>query len=133
MAGYARFIYCFLIYNRLMHHRQTTRSSSSRFLDTGEPREKLERLPLLKNAAKEDIEDLFIRKVRQCRVVFDFTKSLSDVQQKEIKRETLLELVEFVMTDRGFLTPQIYHEVIDMVRSIDLFCLLLCKCSLSIY
>jgi serine/threonine-protein phosphatase 2A regulatory subunit B' len=63
------------------------------------------------------LEDLLTRKIRQCRVLFDFTKSLSEVSQKEIKRESLLELVEYFMTERGFLTPNIYKEVVDMVRA----------------
>lgn len=57
-----------------------------------------------------------MKKLRQCRALFDFTKSLSDVQQKEIKREALLELVDFFVSERGFLTAQIYKEVFDMVR-----------------
>lgn len=62
---------------------------------------------------------MFIRKVRQCSVVFDFTKSinLAEAEQKEIKRETLLELVEFLLTEKLQFTGEIYKAVFDMVRT----------------
>lgn len=69
----------------------------------------------------EQVESMIIQKVRQCRVLFDFTKALSDVSQKDIKRDALLELVEYFVTNRGFLTPNIYKEIIEMVCY--LFCL----------
>jgi hypothetical protein len=47
--------------------------------------------------------------------LFDFTKVLADVEQKEIKREILLELVEYLLTEKGVLTPQVYKELTDMV------------------
>lgn len=61
---------------------------------------------------------MFIRKVRQCAVVFDFTKSINlvEAEQKEIKRETLLELVEFLLTEKLQFTGEIYKAVFDMVR-----------------
>lgn len=68
--------------------------------------------------AKEELEDAIVKKLRQCRALFDFTKSLSDVGQKDIKRDCLLELVDFFVTERGFLTPQIYKEVFDMVHDL---------------
>lgn len=115
---------------------RTSRSSSSRFLDSGVPNERIERLAPLRSpywipspasiakrlifsrpsgCPKEELEELIVKKLRQCRVLFDFTKSLSDVAQKDIKRDTLLELVDFFVTERGFLTPLIYKEVFDMV------------------
>lgn len=62
-----------------------------------------------------------LKKLKQCRVVFDFTKPLSDVGQKDIKRDSLLELVEHFSMNRGFLTPSVYKEVTEMVRFIDFF------------
>lgn len=61
---------------------------------------------------------MFIRKIRQCCVVFDFTDviNLAQAEQKEIKRETLLELVEFVLTDKLPFSPIMYKAVIAMVR-----------------
>jgi len=89
---------------------------SSRFLSPG-PQEKLIRLPSLK--ATEEKEALFIRKLKQCCVVFDFTKpiNLAEEEQKEIKRETLLELLEFLLTQKLAFTPAIYRAVFSMVST----------------
>jgi serine/threonine-protein phosphatase 2A regulatory subunit B' len=96
------------------------RSSSSRFLDEGKPREKLERLPLLRSVSSDEVEALVLKKLKQCRVVFDFTKPLSDVGQKDIKRDALLELVEYFSLNRGFLTVNIYKEITEMI-AVNLF------------
>ena len=64
---------------------------------------------------EEEIPELFVRKIRQCRVVFDFTKPLSDVEQKDIKQDILLELAEFVTSMSGIFTPLIYKEISEMV------------------
>jgi serine/threonine-protein phosphatase 2A regulatory subunit B' len=95
------------------------RSSSSRFLGQG-PKEKLEKLPPIKSVAQELREEMFLRKINQCKVLFDFTKVLAEVEQKEIKRETLLELVEYILTEKGVLTPTVYKELTDMI-SVNLF------------
>ena len=65
----------------------------------------------------DEVEAMIVKKLKQCRVLFDFTKALSDVGQKDIKRDALLELVEYFATNRGFLTATIYKEIIEMVRS----------------
>lgn len=65
--------------------------------------------------APDEIESMVLKKLKQCRVLFDFTKALSDVSQKDIKRDALLELVEYFSTNRGFLTANIYKELIEMV------------------
>lgn len=67
-------------------------------------------------AAKPDhLEDLIIKKIRQCRVIFDYSNPDSDIEQKEIKQDTLIELVDYINNNRGFLTSSIYREIIDMV------------------
>lgn len=91
---------------------------SSRFLVPG-PQEKLQRLPPLKGIPSEDREAMFLRKVKQCCVVFDFTKpiNLAEEEQKEIKRETLLELLEFLLTQKMTFSPVIYRAVFSMVST----------------
>jgi len=98
-----------------------TSRGSSRFLALG-PQEKLQRLPPLKGLAPEDREVMFLRKLKQCCVVFDFTKAinLSEEEQKEIKRETLLELLEFLLTQKITFSANVYRAVFSMV-SINLF------------
>ena len=64
-------------------------------------------------------EELFIRKLRQCCVAFDFMDPVADLKGKEIKRTTLNELVEYITTGRGGLTEPVYPEIIKMVRYLN--------------
>jgi serine/threonine-protein phosphatase 2A regulatory subunit B' len=59
--------------------------------------------------------DLFIKKIKQCNVIFDFSDPMSDLKGKEVKRATLTELVEYVTTSRGCITENVYPDVINMV------------------
>ncbi|PAV83103.1 hypothetical protein WR25_03977 [Diploscapter pachys] len=60
-------------------------------------------------------EDLFIQKIRQCCVVFDFIQDpLSDLKHKEVKRSALNELIEYVTTNRGVITEAVYPEAVNM-------------------
>jgi hypothetical protein len=61
-------------------------------------------------------EELFIRKLRQCCVAFDFMDPVADLKGKEIKRATLNELVDYITAGRGVLTEPVYPEIIRMVR-----------------
>jgi serine/threonine-protein phosphatase 2A regulatory subunit B' len=70
----------------------------------------------LLDATPAEREDLFIQKLRQCMVIFDFVQdSLSDLKWKEIKRSALSEIVEYVTQNRGILTENVYPEAIQMV------------------
>ena len=59
---------------------------------------------------------MFIRKLKQASVIFDFHDATSDLKGKEIKRMALTELTEYITTSRGVITEAIYPEVIAMVR-----------------
>lgn len=62
-------------------------------------------------------EALFVQKLQQCCVIFDFQLDpLSDLKYKEIKRAALNELVEYVTHNRGVLSEAIYPEAIRMVK-----------------
>lgn len=62
-------------------------------------------------------EDLFIQKLRQCCVLFDFESDpLSDLKWKEVKRGALLEMVDYVTKNRSVITDAIYPEAVSMVR-----------------
>ena len=60
---------------------------------------------------------MFIRKLRQCSVGFDFMDPVADLKGKEIKRATLNEIVDYITAGRGVLTEAVYPEIIRMVRS----------------
>jgi serine/threonine-protein phosphatase 2A regulatory subunit B' len=59
--------------------------------------------------------DLFIKKIQQCCVTFDFTDALSDLRGKDIKRLALTELVDYISNNRGVITENVYPEIIKMV------------------
>ncbi|GBP74288.1 hypothetical protein EVAR_42867_1 [Eumeta japonica] len=73
------------------------------------------------NAAPGEREQLFIQKLRQCCLLFDFAEEpLSDLKWKEVKRAALLEMVEYVTSQRGVITDAIYPEAVNMF-AINLF------------
>lgn len=62
--------------------------------------------------------DLFIKKIHQCCVTFDFTDALSELRGKDIKRLALTELVDYISNNRGVITENVYPEIIKMVGDI---------------
>lgn len=71
------------------------------------------------DAAPVEREELFIQKLRQCCVLFDFVSDpLSDLKWKEVKRAALHEMVEYLTTQRGVITEAIYPEAVNMVSFI---------------
>lgn len=60
-------------------------------------------------------EELFVQKLRQCCVLFDFTEPLSDLKWKEVKRTALHEMVEYLTNEHNVITEKIYPEAINMV------------------
>uniref|UniRef100_A0A8C7T4U4 Serine/threonine protein phosphatase 2A regulatory subunit n=1 Tax=Oncorhynchus mykiss TaxID=8022 RepID=A0A8C7T4U4_ONCMY len=78
-------------------------------------------LTLSTNAPLIDREELFVQKLRQCCVLFDFvTDPLSDLKYKEVKRAGLNEMVEYITHNRDVVTESIYPEGVIMF-SINLF------------
>ena len=68
------------------------------------------------DATPAEREELFIQKLRQCMVLFDFVvDTLSDLKWKEVKRAALNEMVEYITQNRGVLTEAIYPEAIEAV------------------
>ena len=74
-----------------------------------------ENLPSFKDVPREEKLSLFIRKVNLCCLVFDFNDSGKNLKEKEIKRLTLLELVEFVGAANGKFSENVIQEVNRMV------------------
>ena len=73
------------------HILRERRLSSSKF-NISKDRE-LTKLPALKDCAAQEREDLFIQKIKQCQVLFDFVADpLSDLKWKEVISVQLLYL-----------------------------------------
>ena len=100
--------------------KKDKRQSSSRF-NISKNRE-LQKLPLLSETQQgNEREELFIQKLRQCCVLFDFVPDpLSDLKWKEVKRTALHEIVEYVTKNKNVITEAIYPEAVNMF-AVNLF------------
>ncbi|KAG7233247.1 hypothetical protein INR49_007326 [Caranx melampygus] len=99
--------------------KKERRQSSSRFSLT--KNRELQKLPALKDAPPVDREELFVQKLRQCCVLFDFVSDpLSDLKYKEVKRAGLNEMVEYITHNSDVVTESIYPEAVIMF-SVNLF------------
>lgn len=65
--------------------------------------------------------DLLIQKLRQCMVICDFSDPSSELNEKEIKRQTLQELLEYVGNNLGVLTSEAPYPEIVKLFAINLF------------
>ena len=70
---------------------------------------------LVSDTPSSEQQDLFIKKLQQCCVVFDFMDPVADLKSKEIKRACLNELVDYITATRGVLTEPVYPEIVKMV------------------
>lgn len=96
----------------------TSASASSRFIIPKQ--HEVETLPQLKDAPPNEREELFIQKLRQCCVLFDFSEPLNDLKYKEIKRCALQEMVEYLSSQQQVITEAIYPEAVQMF-AVNLF------------
>ncbi|KAE8725095.1 Serine/threonine protein phosphatase 2A 57 kDa regulatory subunit B' beta isoform [Hibiscus syriacus] len=79
------------------------------------PMATVEPLPSFKDVSKSERQTLFLKKLQICCFQFDFTDPLKSARQKEIKRQTLLELVDFIQTGMCKITEAFLGEMIRMV------------------
>lgn len=86
---------------------------SSRFYVT--EKVEIEKLPSFADVRPEQRNELFVQKLQQCRVLFDFNDASSDLEGKQIKSQTLHEMLEYITSQRGVITESIYPEVVSMV------------------
>lgn len=96
--------------------KKTMRKSqgSARYPNSSD--EELQQLPLLKDVPAAEQEELFIRKLRQCCIVFDFS-AVVGLKRKEMKRCILTELGDHITVGRGVLTEPVYPEIIKMISA----------------
>ncbi|XP_070509856.1 serine/threonine-protein phosphatase 2A 56 kDa regulatory subunit epsilon isoform-like isoform X2 [Chironomus tepperi] len=99
--------------------KRDRRQISSRY-NANRQNVEIEPLPSLKETDANEREDLFIKKIRQCCVLFDFTEPLDDLKWKEVKRSALQEMVEYINNNNGVITEAVYPEMIQMF-AINLF------------
>ncbi|KAI8642721.1 phosphatase 2A regulatory B subunit-domain-containing protein [Parasitella parasitica] len=93
--------------------RTPRRQRSSRIYATREKVD-LEKSPYFNDVPPSKRQDLFKLKLQQCQILFDFNDPSSELRNKEIKRQELQEMLEFVATSRGAISDLIYPDVIRM-------------------
>ncbi|KAL6452258.1 RTS1 Serine/threonine-protein phosphatase 2A 56 kDa regulatory subunit delta isoform [Candida maltosa Xu316] len=93
------------------------RHSSSRFEPTSSERyQEIVKLPNFDEVLPEEQIQLFIQKIDQCNIMFDFNDPTFDIRGKEIKRITLQELIAFISNNRFTYTDEMYKHVVTMFR-----------------
>eukprot|EP00956_Cyclotella_meneghiniana_P005031 scaffold6228_cov79-Cyclotella_meneghiniana.AAC.8 len=85
----------------------------------GSPPTALRELPALRDAPPNKREELFKLKLQLCGVIFSFDDPTSDKRGKDMKRQTLLELVDYVNTPAGqkIFTESVMSDLMAMVSA----------------
>lgn len=90
----------------------------------GPPSGTIENLPMFREVPVSERQNLFLRKLQICCFQFDFDDSLKMVREKEIKRQCLGELVDFVQSGgQGKITESNQEEMIRMISANIFRCL----------
>lgn len=79
-----------------------------------------EPLPAFKDVPVSEKQNLFVRKATLCCAVYEFTDPTKNLKEKEMKRQTLMELVDYVTSANGKFSEVIMLEISKMV-AINLF------------
>ncbi|XP_022891412.1 serine/threonine protein phosphatase 2A 57 kDa regulatory subunit B' theta isoform-like isoform X2 [Olea europaea var. sylvestris] len=77
-------------------------------------------LPSFIEVHSSEKRNLFLRKLKFCCILYDFNDPTKNLREKEIKRNTLLELVEYATSANVKLTELEFQEVVSMV-SMNIF------------
>ncbi|XP_015086096.1 serine/threonine protein phosphatase 2A 57 kDa regulatory subunit B' beta isoform [Solanum pennellii] len=80
----------------------------------------MEALPLLKDVPMAERQSLFLRKLQVCCYQFDFNDTMKMVREKEIKRQTLAELVDCVQSSSLKISEINQEEMLKMI-SVNIF------------
>ncbi|XP_031278817.1 serine/threonine protein phosphatase 2A 57 kDa regulatory subunit B' beta isoform-like [Pistacia vera] len=100
--------------------QQSPSSGGSGMVATPPPMGSIEALPPFRDVPISERQNLFLRKLQVCCFLLDFSDTLKSVREKEIKRQTLLELVDFIQSGSGKITETCQEEMVKMI-SINLF------------
>lgn len=94
--------------------RTPKRQHSSRFDISDQRQRELDKLPGFHEVPPNRRQELFMQKIDQCNIIFDFNDASGDMKSKEIKRLALHELLDYVANNRQVITDQMYPRVVDM-------------------
>ncbi|KAK1418172.1 hypothetical protein QVD17_27312 [Tagetes erecta] len=79
-----------------------------------------EQLPSFRDVPTSEKHNLFIKKLNMCCVVFDFSDPSKSLKEKDVKRQTLLELVDYVTSAPSKFNEGTLQEITKML-SVNLF------------
>lgn len=74
-------------------------------------------LPSFRDVPPSEKQNLFVQKLHLCAFNFDFTDPTKQVREKEMKRQTLLELVDYANTGTGKFTEPVSEDIVFMIAS----------------
>lgn len=78
---------------------------------------------LLKYTPISERNELFVKKLQQCCILFDFNCPVPDAKGIEQKRLTLVELIDYISNNNGVLFEQAYSDSIRMLQCNVVRCL----------
>ncbi|KAF5746097.1 Phosphatase 2A regulatory B subunit family protein GAMMA [Tripterygium wilfordii] len=101
--------------NKLNHGKKSTpmATQASPMMHSGV----YEALPSFRDVPSSEKQSLFIRKLNMCCVVFDFSDPSKNLKEKDIKRQTLLELVDYVSSVTSKFSEVAMQELTRMVAA----------------
>ncbi|KAH7533106.1 hypothetical protein FEM48_Zijuj04G0095000 [Ziziphus jujuba var. spinosa] len=76
-----------------------------------------EALPSFHDVPSAEKQNLFLKKLNMCCVVFDFSDPLKNLKEKDIKRQTLFELVDYILSVNSKFNEVTMHEITKMVAA----------------
>jgi serine/threonine-protein phosphatase 2A regulatory subunit B' len=74
-------------------------------------------LPSFRDVSPSEKQHLFVQKLHMCSFTFDFTEPGRHVREKEMKRQTLLELVDYANSGTGKFTEPVSEDISFMLRN----------------
>jgi serine/threonine-protein phosphatase 2A regulatory subunit B' len=80
----------------------------------------IETLPMFRDVPVSERQGLFTRKVQVCCFQFDFFDTMKMIREKEIKRQALVELVDYIQSGSGKITESNQEEMVKMI-SLNIF------------
>ncbi|OJI85527.1 hypothetical protein ASPTUDRAFT_117688 [Aspergillus tubingensis CBS 134.48] len=94
--------------------RTPKRQHSSRFDISDQRQRELEKLQGFHEVPPNRRQELFMQKIDQCNIIFDFNDPTADMKSKEIKRLALHELLDYIANNRSVITEPMYPRVVEM-------------------
>lgn len=67
------------------------------------------------DASPAERDELLLKKIEQCRYIFDFSDPMSDLRAKEVKRAALTEILDHVTVTPAALKDIAYPSLVQMV------------------